>query len=87
MHINFDPTDIDLSRPLEAFCKTGGLLFIGNLFEHVDITTLHVPPVFTEIFRILAYAGASVAFFKFIINLWKGTKQEEDPKPKVKEDD
>lgn len=92
MHFNFDLTDIDYSRPGEALLKTGSLLIIGNvlpLVEQVDIYSLHVPPVFTEIFRILAYAGASVAFFKFIINLFKKQKEEEkDEKVKIdKEND
>jgi hypothetical protein len=92
MHFNFDPTDIDYSRPGEALLKSGTLLFIGNILpwiQNIDINTVHIPPIFTEIFRILAYAGASVAFFKFIINLFKKQKLEDkDEKVKIdKEND
>jgi hypothetical protein len=67
-------------------------LFIGNILpwiQNIDINTVHIPPIFTEIFRILAYAGASVAFFKFIINLFKKQKLEDkDEKVKIdKEND
>jgi NADH:ubiquinone oxidoreductase subunit 6 (subunit J) len=83
MNFNFDPTNIDYSRPAEAFFKSCGLLLVGNLAPlQISIYDMHIPAIFTEFFRILAYAGASVAFFKFIINLFKGTEKKYEDKDK-----
>ncbi len=73
MHFNFDPMNIDLSRPGEAFLKCIGFVSIGNLFE-ISANEMHLPPIILEIAQLLAYMGASVAFFKFIINLFNKKK-------------
>lgn len=70
MHFNFDPLDIDLARPGEAFLKSSGYLMMGTMFEGVDINTIHMPPIFLEFAKLLAYLGASVAFFKFVVKLF-----------------
>ena len=71
MHINFDPTNIDLARPGEAFLKSSGYLMMGTMFEGIDINTMHIPPIFIEFVKLCAYLGAGVAFFKFLIKLFK----------------
>jgi|694.fasta_scaffold110026_6 hypothetical protein len=87
MHnFNFDPMNIDLiTRPGEAFLKCMGFLTLGTVME-VNINDIHLPPIFIEVARFLAYMGASVAFFKFIINLFRGKKEiKEDKNPEEKE--
>lgn len=69
MHVNFDPTDIDLSRPGEAFVKSSSYLMLGTMFEGINLQTMHIPPIFLEFAKLLAYLGASVAFFKFLFKL------------------
>lgn len=77
MHVNFDPTDIDLSRPGEAFVKSSSYLMLGTMFEGVHLQTMHIPPIFLEFAKLLAYLGASVAFFKFMLKLI--TKEKDAP--------
>lgn len=77
MHFNFDPTDIDLSRPGEAFVKSSTFLMLGTMFEGLDINTMHIPPIFIEFAKICAYLGAGVAFFKFVIKLMSKKESEE----------
>jgi hypothetical protein len=69
MHFNIDPTDIDLARPGEAFVKSSSYLMMGTMFEGLDVYNMHIPPIFIEFAKLLAYLGASVAFFKFMIKL------------------
>lgn len=85
MHFNFDPTNIDLiSRPGEAFLKCLGFLTLGTIMDY-NINDVHLPPIFIEVARFLAYMGASVAFFKFIINLFKKDKKQSEDKTEDKE--
>lgn len=77
MQFNFDPTNIDLARPGEAFVKSSGYLMMGTMFEGIDINTMHIPPVFIEFAKVCAYMGAGVAFFKFVIKLFTKTDTEE----------
>ena len=70
MHFNFDPLDIDLARPGEAFLKSSGYLMMATMFDGIDINTMHIPPIFLEFAKLLAYLGAGVAFFKFVIKLF-----------------
>ena len=71
---NFNPLDIDFSAPAEAFVKTGVMLMAGVGLETVD--TAHLPPIIIEIAKTLAYLGASVAFFRFVLALFTGAKDE-----------
>lgn len=76
-HFNFDPMNIDIiTRPGEAFLKCIGFVSLGTIMEY-NINDVHLPPIFIEVARFLAYMGASVAFFRFLINLFKGKKTEE----------
>jgi len=47
---------------------------IGTLLEVIPGT--HLPPIIIEIAKVLAYLGASVAFFKFIGAMFSGTPHE-----------
>ena len=47
---------------------------IGTMLEGLQGT--HLPPVFIEIAKVLAYLGASVAFFKFIGAFLSGTPHD-----------
>lgn len=76
MHFNFDPTNIDLARPGEAFLKSAGFLLMGNMFEGLDINNIHMPPIILELAKFCAYMGAGVAFFKFVINIIKNKPQD-----------
>ena len=90
MHINFDPLNVDLTKPGEAFLKSITLLSVGTVFEGVDINQMHLPPIIIEIAKTLAYLGASVAFFKFLINLFGSSKKQDAGSEKstgVKEDE
>ena len=79
MQFNFDPTNIDLvTRPGEAFLKSAGFLVTGMMFEGVSINEMHIPPVILELAKLCAYLGAGVAFFNFVINLFKKTKNKEE---------
>jgi len=76
-NFNFDPMNIDLiTRPGEAFLKCIGFVSLGTIMEY-NINDVHLPPIFIEVARFLAYMGASVAFFKFLINLFRKKKTEE----------
>ena len=69
--------NIDLiTRPGEAFLKCIGFVSLGTIMEY-NINDVHLPPIFIEVARFLAYMGASVAFFKFLINLFRKKKTEE----------
>lgn len=74
MHFNFDPTDVDLARPGEAFLKSSGFIMMGTMFEGLNLQAMHIPPIFLEFAKLLAYLGASVAFFKFMIKLMSKPK-------------
>jgi hypothetical protein len=64
MNLNLNPFDADFSEPGFTFLKSTSLLMIGTMLEGLQGT--HLPPIFIEIAKVLAYLGASVAFFKFI---------------------
>ncbi|NBW13691.1 MAG: hypothetical protein EBR82_37400 [Caulobacteraceae bacterium] len=74
--MNFNFLDIDLSAPGEALLKTGVFLFIGTFID--NLYTAHIPPIFMETAKFCAYMGASVAFFKFLIEIWKKYKAPKD---------
>lgn len=76
MQFNFDPMIIDLARPGEAFLKCLGYVSLGHVFK-INPADMHLPSIILETAQLLAYLGASVAFFKFIINLFK--KQKSTP--------
>jgi len=46
------------------------LLMAGTALEGVE--PVHLPPIVIECAKVLAYLGASVAFFKFILVLIMG---------------
>jgi hypothetical protein len=71
---NFNPVDIDLAAPAEAFIKSCVMLVAGVGLETVE--PAHLPPIIIEIAKTLAYLGASVAFFRFVITIFTGTKDE-----------
>jgi hypothetical protein len=71
---NFNPFDIDFSAPAEAFLKSGGLLMVGTGLETVQ--SAHLPPIIIETAKVLAYLGASVAFFRFVMAIFSGAKDE-----------
>lgn len=71
---NFNPVDVDLAAPAEAFIKSGVMLVAGLGLETVE--PVHLPPIIIEVAKTLAYLGASVAFFRFVITLFTGTKDE-----------
>jgi hypothetical protein len=90
MNFNFDPLSVDLTKPGEAFLKSMTLLSVGTVFEGVDINQMHLPPIIVEVAKTLAYLGASVAFFKFLINLFRPSKKDDSGSEKstsVKEDE
>lgn len=70
--MNFNFFDVDLSAPGEALVKTGTFLFIGHFIDY--LYSAHIPPIFMETAKFCAYMGASVAFFKFLIEVWKKYK-------------
>jgi hypothetical protein len=76
MQFNFDPMIIDLARPGEAFLKCLGYVGLGHALN-INPVDIHLPPIILESAQLLAYLGASVAFFKFVINLFK--KQKSHP--------
>lgn len=47
---------------------------VGTFLE--GINSAHLPPIFIEIAKVLAYLGASVAFFKFIGSIFFNKKDE-----------
>jgi hypothetical protein len=76
-----DPLNTDPSKPGLAFIKTGIYLIMGNImtiFHDVDIYNMHLPPIIIETARVLAYLGAAVTLFKFVINWFKPIKKEEN---------
>jgi hypothetical protein len=74
MNLNFNPFDADFTEPGFTFLKSTSLLMIGTFLEGLQGT--HLPPVFIEIAKVLAYLGASVAFFKFIGAMMSGTPHD-----------
>jgi hypothetical protein len=82
MSQHFDFTNllnIDItSRPGEAFLKCIGFLTVGNIFD-TNLFEMHLPPIILEIARVLAYLGASVAFFKFVISMFKTKQSTNNP--------
>jgi hypothetical protein len=87
VNFNIDPLQIDLARPGEAFLKSVCFLSIGTIFEGTDINQMHLPPIIVEVAKTLAYLGASVAFFKFVIGIFKPKHKEEHKSTSVKEDE
>jgi len=87
LNFNIDPLQIDLGRPGEAFLKSVCFLSIGTIFEGTDINHMHLPPIIIEVAKTLAYLGASVAFFKFLIGIFRPTTKEENKQTDVKEKD
>lgn len=71
---NFNPFDADFSEPGFTFLKSTSLLMIGTMLEGLQGT--HLPPVVIELAKVLAYLGASVAFFKFIGAMFSGTPHD-----------
>ena len=74
MNLNFNPFDADFSEPGFTFLKSTSLLMVGTMLDGLQGT--HLPPVVIELAKVLAYLGASVAFFKFIGALFSGTPHE-----------
>jgi hypothetical protein len=74
VNINLNPFDIDFSQPVIPLVKSGGFLMIGTFLENIH--SAHLPPIFIEIAKVLAYLGASVAFFKFIGSIFFKKKDE-----------
>lgn len=70
--MNFNFLDVDLSAPGEALVKTGCFLFVGTFIDY--IYSAHIPPIVMETAKFCAYMGASVAFFKFLIEVYKKYK-------------
>lgn len=87
VNFNIDPLQIDLARPGEAFLKSVCFLSIGTIFDGTDINHMHLPPIIIEVAKTLAYLGASVAFFKFLIGIFKPKAKEEHKQTTVKEED
>lgn len=74
-----------ISRPGEAFLKCISFVTLGH-FMDLDITTIHLPPIFIEVARFFAYMGAGVAFFRFVIGIFsKKTDKPLDNEDKPKE--
>ncbi len=48
---------------------------------------MHLPPIIIEVAKTLAYLGASVAFFKFLIGIFRPKTKEENKQTDVKEKD
>ena len=53
-----------------TFVKSCTLLMAGTALEGVE--PVHLPPIVIECAKVLAYLGASVAFFKFVMVLIMG---------------
>ena len=70
MNINLNPFDVDFTEPAMTFVKSCTLLIAGTALEGVE--PVHLPPIVIECAKVLAYLGASVAFFKFILVLIMG---------------
>jgi len=70
MNINLNPFDVDFTEPAMTFVKSCTLLMTGTALEGVE--PVHLPPIIIECAKVLAYLGASVAFFKFILVLIMG---------------
>jgi hypothetical protein len=71
--------NIDIAtRPGEAFLKCIGCVTLGSVFE-TPISDMHLPPIILEVARLLAYLGASVAFFRFVISLFKKKVDQNTP--------
>lgn len=70
MNINLNPFDVDFTEPAMTFVKSCTLLMAGTALEGVE--PVHLPPIIIECAKVLAYLGASVAFFKFILVLIMG---------------
>ena len=74
MNLNLNPFDIDFAEPAMTFFKSCTLLMAGTALEGVE--PVHLPPIIIECAKVLAYLGASVAFFKFILAMIYGNKDE-----------
>jgi hypothetical protein len=74
MSFNLNLLEIQLDKPTDAFVKTAIFLVSGTGLEHVEVQT--IPPIIMDTAKLLAYLGASVAFFKFIIGLFSGKKSK-----------
>lgn len=76
-----DPLNTDPNKPGIAFIKTGLYLIVGNImtiFHDIDIYNIHLPPIIIETARVLAYLGAAVTLFRFVISWFKPNKKEEN---------
>jgi hypothetical protein len=76
-----DPLNTDINKPGLAFIKTGLYVIVGNImtiFHNVNIYDMHLPPIIIEIARVLAYGGAAVTLFKFILGWFSTSKKEEN---------
>jgi len=67
MNLNLFPNDFNFDESGFNFLKSGFFLMVGTALEGVEAT--HLPPIIIECAKVLAYLGASVAFFKFILVL------------------
>lgn len=67
--MNWNLFEICLDKPLEALIKTGACIGIGTGIDMVEAS--FIPVWLMEFAKLLAYFGASVAFFKFLINIFK----------------
>lgn len=74
--MNMDLLDIDLTRPTEAFCKTTFLVSTAHVLEW--LAGSHLPAIVIECAQLLAYLGASVAFWKMLYQLVKKRKAKND---------
>ena len=70
MNLNLNPFDVDFAEPAVTFLKSCTFLLAGTALESVE--PVHLPPIVIECAKVLAYLGASVAFFKFILVLVMG---------------
>jgi len=62
--------DIDLSHPVDCLMKTGTFLAVGTALEFAS----GFPPLLMDCAKFLAYLGASIAFWKFMLMLFFPSK-------------
>jgi len=75
--MNLDLFNIDLTHPTNAFVKTITFLSIGTGLEYVS----GFPPLLMDVAKFFAYLGASIAFWKFVLQMlmpsrFKRSKEE-----------
>ena len=76
MSFNLNLLEIQLDKPTDAFIKTGIFLISGTGLDHIEVQT--IPAIIMDTAKLLAYLGASVAFFKFMIGLFSPKKAKAD---------